>query len=88
VQRYSAAGLDGHTAVFQDVLPFAPFNTASPVIDSTARSASPGTRNPASSGSIGVSDDAARLAADYLERAEQVPLIVEAMNRNAERGSN
>ena len=45
VQRYSAAGLDGHTAVFQDVFPFAPFNTASPVIDSTATPASPGTRN-------------------------------------------
>ena len=88
VQRYSAAGLDGHTAVFQDVFPFAPFNTASPVIDSTATPASPGTRNPASSGSIGVSDDAERLAADYLKKAEQVPLIVEAMNRSAERGSN
>ena len=35
VQRYSAAGLDGHTAVFQDVFPFAPFTTASPVIDSS-----------------------------------------------------
>ena len=88
VQRYSAAGLDGHTAVFQDVFPFAPFNTASPVIDSTATPASPGTRNPASSGSIGVSDDAERLAADYLKKAEQVPLIVDAMNRTAERGSN
>ncbi|TCN41654.1 penicillin amidase [Kribbella orskensis] len=88
VQRYSAAGLDGHTAVFQDVFPFAPFNTASPVIDSTATAASPGTRNPAFSGSIGVSDDVERLAADYLKRAQRVPLIVEAMNRNAERGSN
>ena len=88
VQRYSAAGLDGHTAVFQDVFPFAPFNTASPVIDSTATPASPGTRNPAFSGRIGVSDVAERLAADYLKKAEQVPLIVEAMNRTAERGSN
>ena len=88
VQGYSAAGLDGHTAVFQDVFPFAPFNTASPVIDSTATPASPGTRDPASRGSIGVSDDAERLAADYLRKAEQAPLIVEAMNRTAERGSN
>ncbi len=88
VQRYNAAGLDGHTAVFQDVFPFAPFNTASPVIDSTATPASPGTLNPTSSGSIGVSDDAERMAADYLEKAKQVPLIVEAMNRTAERGSN
>ena len=88
VQRYNAAGLDGHTAVFQDVFPFAPFNTASPVIDSTATPANPGTRNPVSSGNIGVSDEAERLAADYLKKAEQVPLIVEAMNRSAERGSN
>ena len=35
-----------------------------------------------------MSDDAERLAADYLKKAEQVPLIVEAMNRSAERGSN
>jgi penicillin G amidase len=88
VQAYNAAGLDGHTAVTQDVFPFAPFNTASPVIDSLVRPASPGTRNPVSSGSIGVPDDVAQLAADYLERAEQVPLIVQAMNRSGDRGSN
>ena len=88
VQRYSAAGLDGHTAVFQDVFPFAPFDTASPVIDSTATPANPGTRNPTSSGRIGVSEDVERMAADYLRKAEQVPLIVDAMNRAAERGSN
>ena len=40
-------GLDGHTAVFQDVFPFAPFNTASPVIDSTATSGQPGHAEPA-----------------------------------------
>jgi penicillin amidase len=88
VQRYNAAGLDGHTAVFQDVFPFAPFNTASPVIDSTATPASPDTRNPASSGSIGVSDGAERLAADYLKKAERVPLVFDAMNRSGDRGSN
>jgi penicillin amidase len=88
VQAYNAAGLDGHTAVFQDVFPFAPFDTASPVIDSTGRAASPDTRSPASSRGTGVSDDAARLAADYLKRAAQVPLIVQAMNRTADRGSN
>jgi penicillin amidase len=88
VQAYNAAGIDGHTAVFEDLFPFAPFNTASPVIDSTATAASPGTRNPTSSGSIGVPDVAARLAADYLKQAEQVPIIVQAMNRTAERGSN
>ena len=42
----------------------------------------------ASSGTSGVSEAVARLAADYLDRAEQVPLIVEAMNRSADRGSN
>jgi penicillin amidase len=88
VQRYNAAGLDGHTAVFQDVFPFAPFNTASPVIDSTGTPASPGTLNPRSTGSIGVSDEVERMAADYLEKAKQVPLLVEAMNRTGERGSN
>ena len=46
VQAYSAAGLDGHTAVFQDLFPFAPFNPASPVIDSTAAPAQPGPGTP------------------------------------------
>ena len=42
VQAYDAAGLDGRTAVFGDLSPFAPFNPASPVIDSTRRPAQAG----------------------------------------------
>jgi penicillin G amidase len=88
VQAYTAAGLDGHTAVFEDVFPFAPFNQASPVIDSTSRATSPGTPNSASVGTADVSEAVARMAADYLGRAQQVPLIAAALNRTAERGSN
>ena len=41
VQAYTAAGFDGHTAVFEDLFPFAPFTQASPVIDSTSRPVAP-----------------------------------------------
>ena len=44
VQAYTAAGFDGHTAVSQDLFPFAPFNTASPVFDATGRPPYPGGR--------------------------------------------
>ena len=43
VQAYDAAGLDGRTAVFGDLSPFAPFNQASPVIDATRRPVKAGT---------------------------------------------
>lgn len=88
VRAYDAAGLDGRTAVFGDLFPFAPFNQASPVIDATARPARPGTRKPATTGRSAVSDVAARLADDYRARAEQVPMIADALNRSNERGSN
>ena len=89
VQAYDAAGLDGRTAVFGDLSPFTPFNPASPVIDATRRPAKPGTRmSPAATGGSGVSGAVARMAADYLERAKQAPPIVDALNRDAERGSN
>jgi penicillin amidase len=89
VQAYDAAGLDGHTAVFGDLAPFAPFNQASPVIDATGRQLEAGARpSPAPGGAPGVSEAAARLAADYLQQAEQVPVLVEALNRSGERGSN
>lgn len=88
VMAYNAAGLDGHTAVFQDLFPFAPFNQASPVIDATQRPVKPGSPNAPSSGAAGVPEAAARLAADYLERAQQAPMIVDALNRTADRGSN
>jgi penicillin amidase len=88
VRAYTAAGFDGHTAVFQDLFPFAPFSTASPVIDATARPADPGTRAAPATGDSGVPEAAARLAADYLKKAEQAPMIVEALNRETDRGSN
>ena len=88
VQAYNAAGIDGHTAVFSDLSPFAPFNQASPVIDATGRSANPGRPERASTGVPGVTAPIARMAADYLKRAEQVPIIVEALNRTVDRGSN
>jgi penicillin amidase len=87
VQAYTAAGFDGHTAVFEDLFPFAPFNTASPVIDSTSRPVSAGGPTPPVS-VTGVSEAVTRMAADYLKRAEQAPLIVQALNRTADRGSN
>ncbi len=87
VRAYTAAGFDGHTAVFEDLFPFAPFTQASPVIDSTSRPVSPGGRA-ASVRAAGVSAAVARMADDYLERAEQAPLIVTALNRAADRGSN
>jgi penicillin G amidase len=87
VQAYSAAGLNGRTVVDEDLFPIAPFSQASPVIDSTSRSANPGTGNPTPP-TTRVSDAVARMAADYLNRAERVPLIAAALNRNTDRGSN
>ena len=89
VQAYDAAGLDGRTAVFGDLAPFAPFREASPVIDGTRRPFKRGTRtSPALTGETVVSEGVARMAADYLKRAKEVPPIAEALNRDAERGSN
>jgi penicillin amidase len=89
VQAYDAAGLDGRTAVFGDLSPFAPFNQASPVIDATREPIKPGTRtSPAPTDESGVSKDVARMAADYLRRAKQAQTIVDALNRDADRGSN
>jgi penicillin amidase len=89
VQAYDAAGLDGRAAVFGDLAPFAPFNQASPVIDANRRPIKRGTRpSPAPTGKSGVSKAVAQMAADYLKRAEQAPTIVEALNRDADRGSN
>jgi penicillin amidase len=87
VAAYTAAGFDGHVAVFEDLFPFAPFNTASPVIDSTAPAgiASAGTARPEAAQ---VPESVVRMAADYLQRAEQVPLLADALNRTGERGSN
>ncbi|MBG0564353.1 penicillin acylase family protein [Actinoplanes aureus] len=73
VQAYDAAGLDGHTAVFGDLFPFAPFAEASPVIDSTA---------------VKTRTTPTGLAADYLERARQAPMITAALDRSGDRGSN
>ena len=89
VQAYDTAGLDGRSAVFGDLSPFAPFNQASPVIDATRRPIAPRTSSsPRLTGTSRVSEPVARMAADYLERAKQAPAIVEALNRDAERGSN
>jgi penicillin amidase len=41
VRGYEAAGFDGRKAVFGDLMPFAPFSTASPVGDSTTRPGRP-----------------------------------------------
>jgi penicillin G amidase len=89
VQAYDAAGLDGRTAVFGDLTPFAPFNQASPVIDATRRPPEAGTRtSPALPGEPVVSRAVARMATRYLKRAKKAPTIVDALNRDAERGSN
>ena len=89
VEAYDAAGLDGQTAVFGDLAPFAPFNQASPVIDAERRPIKPGARtSPARAGEAGVSEAVARMSARYLKRAKQVPAIVEALNRRTDRGSN
>ena len=88
VQAFEAAGIDGQTAIFQDLFPFAPFNPASPVIDATSQSDRHAARTSAPSGGAGVTEAVARMAADVLARAEQAPLIVDALNRTAERGSN
>jgi penicillin G amidase len=88
VRAYDAAGLDG-TAVFEDLFPFAPFNQASPVIDATnGRPAAPAPEAPATTGTDPVPEAAARMAADYLERAEKAPMIADALNRTLDRGSN
>lgn len=87
VGAYQKAGFDGPTAVFGDLFPFAPFNPATPLLDSAARAATDGqggTRGPWA----GVSDPAAQLAADYLKKAEQAPMIADALNRDKDRGSN
>lgn len=73
VQAYQAAGLDGHTAVFGDLFPFAPFAQASPVIDSTK---------------VTTRTAPVKLADDYLKQAEQAPMITAALNRSGDRGSN
>ena len=89
VQAFDAAGLDGRTAVFGDLSPFKPFNQASPVIDANRRPVRRGTRSSrAHTGGSGVSKAIARMAARYLKRAKKAPTIVEALNRDAERGSN
>ena len=88
VRAYTAAGFDGHTAVFQDLFPFAPFSTASPVIDATGRPFDPGASAGPATGGKSMSEAAARLAAGYLKKAKQAPMIVEALNRGTDRGSN
>ena len=89
VEAFEAAGLDGRTAVFGDLAPFAPFREASPVIDGTQRPVVRGTRRSrAIRGGAGVSKAVARMAANYLKRAKQAPAIAQALNRDAERGSN
>ncbi|GIF73389.1 hypothetical protein Asi02nite_29070 [Asanoa siamensis] len=87
VRAYTAAGLDGHTAWFGDLSPFQPFTTASPVLDSTGRPAAAPARGPTAA-ARDVPAGVARMAADYLARAEQAPLIAAALNRSGERGSN
>ncbi len=89
VAAYSAAGLDGHTAVTQDLFPFAPFNDASPVNDATGRPFTPGgVRAAPPVGGKGVSEAAAEMAAGYLKKAEEAPLIAQALNRERDVGSN
>ena len=88
VRAFDAAGIDGQTAIFQDLFPFAPFNPASPVLDATSGSHRDTARTSAPSGGAGVSDAVARMAAEVLDRAERAPLVVEALNRTAGRGSN
>lgn len=87
VGAYQKAGFDGPTAVFGDLFPFAPFNPATPVIDSSTRPAQRTTGDRSPRGAT-VSDAAARLAADYLKQAEQAPMIADALNRDKDRGSN
>ncbi|MET0417162.1 MAG: penicillin acylase family protein, partial [Actinoplanes sp.] len=83
VRAYDAAGFDGQKAVFGDLMPFAPFSTASPVVDSTARAAAAPRIETAD-----LPADVTKMAADYLDRAQQAPLIASALNRGGDRGSN
>ncbi|MFI0406654.1 penicillin acylase family protein [Actinomadura sp. 3N508] len=88
VQAYNAAGFDGHAAVFKDVSPFAAFTNASPVFDSTGKPADPGGGSRPVESNKGVSGVAAKLAADYLKKAEKTPLLADILRRDADRGSN
>ena len=89
VRAYDAAGLDGRAAVFGDISPFAPFSQASPVIDATRRPLTSRTRSSrALAKTSHVSKRVARMAARYLKRAKRAPAIVDALNRDADRGSN
>ncbi len=86
MQAYTAAGVDGHAAVFQDLFPFAPFNPASPVLDATGRPVPPASATGTTATRVPAA--VSRMAADYLDRAEQAPLIAAALNRSGDRGSN
>ncbi|XVV15506.1 penicillin acylase family protein [Actinoplanes sp. CA-131856] len=83
VRAFDAAGKDGQKAVFGDLMPFAPFSTASPVVDSATR---PG-RSPQVDG-VDLPASVATMAAGYLKEAERAPLIAAALNRSGDRGSN
>ncbi|XVU28335.1 penicillin acylase family protein [Actinoplanes sp. CA-054009] len=83
VRAHDAAGQDGQKVVFGDLMPFAPFSTASPVVDSAAW---PGTAPRVEVKELSAS--VARMAAGYLAKAEQAPLISAALNRSGDRGSN
>ena len=87
VSAYTAAGFDGQKTVFGDLLPFAPFSTASPVVDATKRSADAGDGT-SPSGAVDQPAAVTRMAADYLDRAQKAPLIAAALDRSGDRGSN
>ncbi|GAA0460518.1 hypothetical protein Ade02nite_14820 [Paractinoplanes deccanensis] len=87
VRGYDAAGFDGHKTVFGDLMPFAPFSTASPVADATSRPPSPG-GDASRATSAQLPEAVTRMAASYLDRAERAPLIAAALNRSGDRGSN
>ncbi|SNY38062.1 penicillin acylase family protein [Paractinoplanes atraurantiacus] len=83
VRTYDAAGKDGQKVVFGDLMPFAPFSTASPVADATTR---PGKAPQLAA--VELPESVSRMAADYLGKAERVSLIASALNRDGDRGSN
>ncbi|MCY1136782.1 penicillin acylase family protein [Actinoplanes sp. Pm04-4] len=91
VRGYQAAGFDGQKAVFGDLMPFAPFSTASPVSDSAAKpSAAPA--GAASAAELGVAPSVAGLsakkaavpsAADAVAKPAAVPSAVDVVAKNA-----
>jgi penicillin G amidase len=80
------ASFDGAAAVSEDLYRFQPFRLAATVPDATGQPAGRGRTQAADGRPIPAVTE--RMAAGYLKRAQQAPMIAEALNREADRGSN